>query len=183
MDTKYKSSTIAIKENSTMQENSFKDKVAELEKLVELAENVSKNIDDLVEQRTNLFYYSAISIFLFVSLAIIFRLFYAGTYQSLVQQGILSWLTLVISMPFLVYLAKNYSTRYKLSEKIYGESLVLNDLFGMIHPYKESIFIGHSNLMKKAVIDMKLNRVKFSNGNLSNPKEQKSILKKVVDFV
>ncbi len=61
----------------------------------------------------------------------------------------------------------------KMDRKIKLESLILRDLLNMIHPFKEGIFRDTHEYIHKAIFNMKLSRIKFSNIEDPKPSQQK----------
>jgi len=138
-------------------------KVEDLEKLIELAEKVSSNIDiinDKVEKRMQ---YAAILFF-----AIIFFCLPIFKFQEIQGTDFRNkydyFISVFFSIGLLVFVGISLRLLFSVTnmrKTIKSEILILQDLLNMIHSYKEIVYKDIS-IVKKAVIDMRLSRIKFN---------------------
>jgi len=135
-----------LKEKGSTRKTINEKDVKHLSELVNLAETVSTNIDRLAFWRA----FCYVGVFL-VCTALI--------YLIAVSSVIVTYLIIpgIISIFVMVWAA------IKMDRKIKLESLILRDLLNIIHPFKEGIFTGTHEYIHKAIFDMKLSRIKFSN--------------------
>jgi len=148
--------------------------IAELEDLIDLAEKVSNNIDVLVKRRNNILWILKGSLATLVGL-VIFYVSYLDE-GSLLNENLFSILKIgiILSIISSVFSFYNYKKKYpNINQKIKRESLILRRLLDMIHPFQESLSNLNVGIMRKAIIDMKLSRIKFSNIEDPKPTRQK----------
>jgi len=160
-------------------DNQISNKIDELEELIELAEKVSINIDmtnDKVERLSQyaiIFFFS--SVFLLASILkfqeihkVDFRNIYDFLAPAFFFIGILAFASILIKL---------LNSVTKMRKEIKNETLILEDLLNMIHSYKQ-IAYNDISIVKKAVIDMRLSRIKFNkkeNPSISFSKEKKVV--------
>ncbi len=143
--------------------NSSDNKIEELEDLIELAEKVSQNIDTINERVRK----STLNAFTLLFGCIFLCLFGFQYYQmqdldfrntySLMIPTLYSTVIILFSFLFLRLLYSVTSMR----ESIKNENLILHNLLDMTHSYKQVVYRDLS-VVKKAVIDMRLSRIKFN---------------------
>jgi len=161
-------------------------KVEDLEKLIELAEKVSSNIDILNDKVEKRIQYAAILFFaiIFFCMAIfkfqeIQGVYFRNKYDYFISVFFIASLLFFIGISLrLLFSVTN------MRETIKSENLILQDLLNMVHSYKEIVYTDISGV-KKAVIDMRLSRIKFnkqspSNKNFFKKEKITSIQKKTV---
>ena len=149
-------------------DNQLDRKIAELEDLVNLAEKVSNNIDDLAKNRSSILFTLILSVFAFTALLILSYNIKQDENLSLILK--VGTLLSALFLGFSLYNFRNYSY---INNKIKRESKILRKLLNMIYPFQESFSKDDIGIMRKAIFDMKLSRIKFSNIEDPKPNHQK----------
>lgn len=143
-----------------------KNRLSELEELIELAEDISSQIKLNTKRAYYLFLYQLIGLFVFSFLAI-YCLYFTQTHNTFYDNY--GEMTILVFGIFLVCLAffiiRLYFDRRRILDEVNNEGLMLSRLFDMIHSYKELIY-SETSIVKKAILEMRLNRIKFSNDQI-----------------
>lgn len=151
--------------------NQSEHKINELEELIELAEKVSINIDRINKYIKNSTYFTIvfllISIFIFMY-SIKYYFYFIEYYDNLLV--VFYFLGIII---FTGFLYKKLESIKNMRKEVENENLILGDLLNMIHAYKQVAYKDIS-MVKKAVTDMRLSRIKF---HKQSPKNKNSFKK------
>lgn len=142
------------KERSARREVNEKE-VKQLNELVNLAENVSINIDRLARLRD----------FCFIGAVILLTVVVYFISTSFMTTSTLHIYLLIIALVSAFFMV---ISGVRINIKIKLESLILRDLLNIIHPFKENVFRDTGEHIHKAIFRMKLSRIKFS--NIEDPK-------------
>lgn len=136
-------------------------RLTELNDLIELAEEVSSNVESIKKRYTSLFFYFVLITSFF---AIVISL-YIYIYTSKNAEFVKFQYTLLIALflglfIYMIMLIRLLNERRRLLFKMKNEYMILSDLLEMIHSYKEVVFEDLS-IVKKALLDMRLNRISY----------------------
>ncbi len=148
-------------------------RVNELEELIKLAESVSGKIETLNNRRKKLL---LTTIYTFISTALL--LFFA--FLAFIRQGsefaqqysILATVLFIAFTVFISYRILNANSEIKsVQSNLESESSIMLSLLDMIHAHKE-ITSSELSLVKRAIVEMRLSRIKFSGAK--NKKSEKT---------
>ncbi len=135
----------------------------ELDQLIDLAENVSSTIEKKSSKLVSNFFQVIIGIILFTSFFFIENTI-SYTFESqnvelysYVTNKILIYIAIVIFISVIFKIMKSI----KLARELAIEKENLSKLLNMIHPYR-SVNKKDISIVKKEIIDMRLNRIKFN---------------------
>ena len=135
---------------------SNRQKVRELEDLIDLAVNVSSKIDQLSRQVSN----NAIGIFL--TLVLVMAALYVALLTDVFYEENKLYFAVGVVL-IIVFSILNFMRSYFIIEKTYtqmnNERKILDNLLDLIHPFKETM-MDELSIVKKATLEMKLNRIK-----------------------
>lgn len=144
----------------------IKENVDELDKLVSMAEDVSETVNELHAKIANL--------------KVMFMLSVLGLYGALGASYYLirqpKWLfeiplalysSLIILAVLIGLGSVFYIYQYATKTRVYKRSLnaekdILHRLLDMVHEYKENIHSAELSYVEKAILEMKLKRIKYS---------------------
>ncbi|NOH45845.1 hypothetical protein F0259_18815 [Vibrio cyclitrophicus] len=138
----------------------------ELEKLVNMAEEVSETVNSLHEKIANLRVMFMVStIGLYAALGSSYFIFNRPDW--LMNLPIAFYISLIILAAFLSFGSLVYIYKYVRNIRIYRRSLdaevqILHRLLDMVHEYKENLHEKEMSYVEKAILDMKLQRIKYS---------------------
>ena len=138
----------------------------ELEKLVNMAEEVSETVNSLHEKIANLrvmFMVSTIGLYA----AIGSGYFIFKRPDWLMSLPVAFYISLILLAAFLSLGSMFYIYKYVRNIHIYRRSLdaevqILHRLLEMVHEYKENLYEKEMSYVEKAILDMKLQRIKYS---------------------
>lgn len=148
--------------------------IEELEELIDLAEKVSLNFEKInVQIHSILIRIVALFIIAFFSIYL-YLVFYSLQDSSFKNEY--SYIEKILFPSLIVFLITCiffFTQRYiKLQTSKRSESRILSDLLNLINPNKESVF-SNTSLVKKATIEMRLNRIKFNHNSDRNKVSEK----------
>jgi hypothetical protein len=138
----------------------------ELEKLVNMAEEVSGTVASLHTKIANLrVMFMVSSIGLYAALGSIYFVFQRP--EWLINLPFAFYLTLIFLATFLSLGSLFYIYKYVRNIRIYRRSLgaeieILRRLLDMVHEYYENVHEAEISYVEKAILDMKLQRIKYS---------------------
>ncbi len=149
-------------------------KINELEELIELAEKISTNIDTINDDIRNSKYNGIIFFFITIFICLFGLKFFFELQKE--YNSLAPFLYSTGIFFFVIVTTKLFNSITNQKKSLVNENLILEDLLNMIHSYKGIVY-NDISLVKKAVIDMRLSRIKF-NKQSSNKKENKAFVKK-----
>ncbi len=127
--------------------------------LINLADDVSVNIEMMRERKSRTALAASISIILSVILAL-FAL--NNTFLTNQEQIFtLSFLLVSISVGIIIYSLKSLYDAHKLDIEVEYEGYILGDLLNQIDSYKSLIMTADTDPIKKSYIEMRLSRINF----------------------
>lgn len=138
----------------------------ELEKLVNMAEEVSETVSSLHEKIANLrvmFMLSTVG--LYASIGCSYFIFRKP--EWLTNIPIAFYLSLIVLAVFLCLGSLLYIYKYIRNIRVYRRSLeaeikILHRLLDMVHEYRENVYASELSYVENAILDMKLQRIKYS---------------------
>jgi hypothetical protein len=139
----------------------------ELEKLVNMAEEVSETVISLHTKTANLRLMLMFSIVgLYAALGSTYFVFQRPSWFT--DFPIAFYYTLILLSAFLglgslVYIYKYIKNIRLYRRSLYAETEILKRLLDMVHEYKENMHEKEMSYVEQAILDMKLQRIKYSN--------------------
>jgi len=138
----------------------------DLEKLVQMAENVSETVNDLNTKMTNLRGIIAFSIIgMYTSIGAITYLILKPVWLENVSGTIFMLFILLAGSLFFIstYFIFQYFSKSKICRHtLYSERKILNELLDMVYEYKEHIHKEDMSFVENAILEMRLKRIRFS---------------------
>lgn len=138
----------------------------ELEKLVNMAEEVSETVNSLHAKIASLRVMFMISTaVLYASLGSAYLAFQRPDWFANLPFAF--YITLILLTAFLCLGSVFYIYKYIRNIRIYRRSLdaeigILHRLLDMVHEYKENVYDKEMSYVERAILDMKLQRIKYS---------------------
>ena len=138
----------------------------ELEKLVNMAEEVSGTVNSLHEKIANLrimFMFSTVG--LYTAIGSIYFIFKIPDW--LANLPVAFYISLIMLAAFLSLGSIFYIYKYTRNIRVYRRSLdaeiqILHRLLDMVHEYKDNLHEREMSYVERAILDMKLQRIKYS---------------------
>lgn len=150
--------------NELIEKVSTKNEIDELDELIDLAEKVSVNIDTLSNNIRNSTYFTIAFLFTFIFVGLFWGKFYL---ESNNNSDYLSPILYFIGVSILASMLYQVNSMASMKKEIKSENLILGDLLNMIHDYKQFAYKDIS-IVKKAVVNMRLNRISFNKQSSKN---------------
>lgn len=144
----------------------YKSNSTELEKLVNMAEEVSETVNSIHEKIANLRVMFMVStIGLYAAIGSGYFVFMRPDW--LIDLPVAFYIGLILLAAFLCLGSLFYIYKYTRNIRIYRRSLVaeeqiLHRLLDMVHEYKENLHEKEMSYVEIAILDMKLQRIKYS---------------------
>lgn len=139
---------------------------SELEKLVNMAEEVSETVNSLHTKIANLRVMFMLSCLGFYATLGTAYFIFTGP-EWLVSLPIAFYLSLTLLAVFLGLGSVFYIYKYFINIRVYrrdlaAEAVILYRLLDMVHEYKENIYEEEMSYVEAAILEMKLQRIKYS---------------------
>ncbi|MBH0046504.1 hypothetical protein [Pseudoalteromonas sp. NZS11_1] len=140
---------------------------SELEKLVNMAEEVSETVNSFHAKIANLrvmFMISTIGLYA----AIGSSYFIFNRPDWLINLPMAFYLSLIVLAIFLCVGSSFYIYKYSINIRTYRRNLaaevkILLRLLDMVHEYQENIFNEEMSYVERAILDLRLQRIRYSN--------------------
>lgn len=143
-----------------------KNSSTELEKLVYMAEEVSETVNALHTKIANLrIMFMASTIGLYAAIGFGFFIFQPPEWLpklSITFYSSLFFLVIFIGLGSAFYIFKYFRNIRILKRNLEIEIQILHRLLDMVHEYQENIYDKKMSHVEKAILDMKLQRIKYS---------------------
>lgn len=140
----------------------MKNDLSELEILVDMAEEVSKNVNSLYVKIANariIFIFSAVVIY--AAIVFIYIVLKSNEISYNIQIGLML-LSIFLLSGFLVHLSKYFREYHSYKQSLETEVRILHRLLDMVYEYKENIYVRDKSYVEEAILDIRLQRIRYS---------------------